>query len=78
MAEADGTELGYLVPVDAPDPAIDPFGFTETAVSLRRIEALSRQIRSRHVLMVLDADMSGDGLQVVKPGPPAENFPHRR
>ena len=72
--EADGTGLGYLVPVDAPDPGTDPVGFTEKAISMRQIETVSKQIRSRHVLMVFDACLSGDIFQMVeaKPSPHIE------
>ena len=71
IEEADGTGLGYLVPVDAPDPQNDPVGFTEKAISMRQIETVSKQIRSRHVLMVFDARLSGDIFQMVeaKPSP---------
>lgn len=74
IAEADGTGLGYLVPVDAPDPQNDPVGFTEKAISMRQMETVSRQIRSRHVLMAFDSCFSGDIFRMfeAKPSPHIE------
>ncbi len=71
IEEADGTGLGYLVPVDAPDPDHDPIGFTEKAISMRQIETVSKQIRSKHVLMAFDSCFSGATFQMVeaKPSP---------
>lgn len=71
IEEADGTGLGYIVPVDAPDPDKDPIGFTEKAISMRQIETISKQIRSKHVLMAFDSCFSGDIFQMVeaKPSP---------
>lgn len=74
IEEVDGAGLGYLVPVDAPDPQNDPVGFTEKAISMRQMETVSKQILSRHVLMVFDARLSGDIFQMVeaKPSPHIE------
>ncbi|MGD8765029.1 MAG: caspase family protein [Desulfobacteraceae bacterium] len=69
IEEADGTKLGYLVPVDAPDPNKDLFGFLERAISMRRIETVSKQIRSKHVLMAFDSCFSGAIFQMVRSRP---------
>ena len=69
LQEADGTRLGYLVPVDATDPGIDPIGFTETAFSMRAIETVARQILAKHVLMIFDAPLSGDIFAMALPQP---------
>ena len=71
IEEADGTKLGYLVPVDAPDPDKDLLGFMEHAVSMRQIETVSKQIRSKHVLMVFDSCFSGAIFQMVRSKPSA-------
>jgi formylglycine-generating enzyme required for sulfatase activity len=67
--EADGTKLGYLVPVDAPDPYQDLFDFYERAVSMRRIETFAKQIKSKHVLMIFDSCFSGAIFQMVRAKP---------
>ena len=71
IEEADGTKLGYLVPVDAPDPDKDLLGFMERAVSMRQIETVSKQIRSKHVLMAFDSCFSGAIFQMVRSKPSA-------
>jgi hypothetical protein len=69
IEEADGAKLGYLVPVDAPDPDKDFLGFLERAISMRQIETVSKQIRSKHVLMVFDSCFSGAIFQMVRARP---------
>ena len=82
IGEADGTKLGYLIPVDAPDPEKDLSGFMDQAVSMRQIETVSKQILSKHVLMIFDSCFSGAIFQMVraKPSPYIEekvSFPTR-
>lgn len=67
--EADGSQLGYIVPVDAPDPDRDLAGFMDKAVSMRKIQTIANQIRSRHVLMVFDSCFSGAIFQLVRAKP---------
>ena len=69
IQEADGTKLGYLVPVDAPDPDKDMLGFMERAVSMRQVETVSKQIMSKHVLMAFDSCFSGAIFQMVRAKP---------
>lgn len=69
IEEADGTKLGYLVPVDAPDPDKDLLGFMEKAISMRQIETVSKQIRAKHVLMAFDSCFSGAIFQMVRTKP---------
>ena len=71
IKEADGTKLGYLVPVDAPDPEKDLLGFMEKAISMRQIETVSKQIWSKHVLMAFDSCFSGAIFQMVRTKPSA-------
>ena len=59
LKKADGNRLGYIVPVDAPDPDKDLATFMTRAVSMREIEELSMLINSRHVLMAFDCCFSG-------------------
>ncbi|WP_419662349.1 uncharacterized protein Dvar_28080 [Desulfosarcina variabilis str. Montpellier] len=69
LAEADETKLGYLVPVDAPDPEKDLPGFMDSAISMRTIETVSKQISSKHVLMAFDSCFSGAIFQMVRARP---------
>lgn len=55
----DGSKLGYIVPVDAPDPERDPTGFMNRSVSMREIEEICTLIKAKHVLMIFDSCFSG-------------------
>ena len=56
---ADGTKMGYIVPKDCPLPTVDPAGFAELAISMRRFEDLALRVKCRHVLMAFDSCFSG-------------------
>jgi tol-pal system protein YbgF len=71
LAEADGSKLGFLVPVDAPDPETDEYGFMNRAVSMRQIETVAKRIRAKHVLMAFDSCFSGAIFQMVRAKPSA-------
>jgi len=70
LSEADGSNLGYIVPVDAPDPDRDETGFMGRAISMREIETVARRIQSKHVLMVFDSCFSGAIFQLSRAKPP--------
>jgi len=59
LLKADDTKLGYIVPVNAPDPEKDLSGFMTAAVSMREIEEISTLIKAKHVLMAFDSCFSG-------------------
>ena len=69
LEEADGTKLGYIVPVDAPRPAQDETGFMRRAIDMRQIETVAKRIRSKHVLMVFDSCFSGALFSMVRSAP---------
>lgn len=69
LKEVDGSKLGYIVPVDAPDPAVDEMGFMEKAVSMRQVETVARRIMSKHVLMMFDSCFSGALFQITRAKP---------
>lgn len=56
---ADGRNVGYIVPVDAPLPPADKLGFERKAVDMRAIEAFAEQIRAKHALFIFDSCFSG-------------------
>ncbi|MEA2038472.1 MAG: caspase family protein [Thermodesulfobacteriota bacterium] len=70
LAEADGAKLGYIVPVDAPNPDQDEMGFMENAISMRQIETVARRIQAKHVLMIFDSCFSGAIFQISRAKPP--------
>jgi len=59
LKRADGTKLGYIVPVDTPNPEDTLSGFMNCAVSMREVEEISTLIKSKHVLMAFDSCFSG-------------------
>ncbi len=59
LVEADGSKLGYIVPVDAPNPNKDELGFMAKGISMRQVETVARRIQAKHVLMVFDSCFSG-------------------
>ena len=51
---ADGEELGYLVPRDAPLKSADPRGFVDAAISMQRVAQAVKRMRFKHALFVFD------------------------
>lgn len=54
-----GEELGYIVPVDAPNPYHDLAGFQSKAMEMQQIEIYAKRIQSKHALFLFDACFSG-------------------
>jgi formylglycine-generating enzyme required for sulfatase activity len=54
-----GETLGYIVPVDAPNPNYDPSGFQNKAMEMAQVEIYARRLQSKHALFVFDACFSG-------------------
>lgn len=69
LKEADGTKLGYIVPVDAPNPNRDELGFMRTSMSMREIETVARRVNAKHVLMVFDSCFSGSLFNMTRANP---------
>lgn len=69
LDEADGTALGYIVPVDAPRPGKDEFGFVDRAIDMRQVETVAKRIASKHVLMMFDSCFSGAIFTMVRAAP---------
>ena len=69
LKEAGGKKLGYIVPVDAPNPDRDELGFMEHAISMREIETIAKRIQARHAIMLFDSCFSGAIFQAVRSKP---------
>ena len=54
-----GEELGYIVPVDAPNPYVDLNQFRRDAMSMQRIEEYAMSIDAKHALFIFDSCFSG-------------------
>lgn len=54
-----GNEIGYLLPVNCPNPERDPIGFQTKAMPMGQIELFAQQIQAKHALFLFDACFSG-------------------
>jgi menaquinone-dependent protoporphyrinogen IX oxidase len=54
-----GSEMGYIVPVDAPNPENDIDGFVNKAMDMQQIEVFAKRIESKHALFLFDSCFSG-------------------
>ncbi|MEE8435336.1 MAG: caspase family protein, partial [bacterium] len=54
-----GDDMGYIVPVDAPNPNRDPDGFLAAALDMQQIEVYAKRIQARHALFLFDSCFSG-------------------
>ena len=54
-----GEILGYVVPVDAPNPNINLSGFRSKSMPMSRIEEYAKLTQSKHALFLFDACFSG-------------------
>jgi outer membrane protein OmpA-like peptidoglycan-associated protein len=52
-------DMGYLVPVDALDPNINPAKFFSKAVPIETIQTWARELSARHALFLFDSCFSG-------------------
>lgn len=51
--------LGYIVPVNAPDPSADLAGFQAMSIEMKAIEIFAYSIQSKHALFLFDACFAG-------------------
>ncbi len=54
-----GEEMGYIVPVDAPNPYRDLTGFMQFGIDMQRIEGYAKRINSKHAIFLFDSCFSG-------------------
>jgi formylglycine-generating enzyme required for sulfatase activity len=54
-----GNDIGYLLPVNCPNPERDPMGFQTRAMPMGQIELFAQQVQSKHALFLFDACFSG-------------------
>lgn len=56
---AYGDEMGYIIPVDAPNPNRDKNGFLDAALDMQQIEVYAKRIQAKHALFLFDSCFSG-------------------
>ncbi len=56
----DGSQgIGYIVPIDAPNPKAHLVGFLEKAIAMELFDIYAKQIKSDHALFIFDSCFSG-------------------
>jgi formylglycine-generating enzyme required for sulfatase activity len=60
-----GGDMGFIAPVDAPDPRLNEAGFKAKAVDMQKFESFAKTIDSKHVLFVFDSCFSGSVFEIV-------------
>lgn len=66
---AYGDDMGYIVPVDAPNPHDDQAGFLSKAIDMQMIEVYARRIQSKHALFLFDSCFSGSIFSLSRAAP---------
>jgi Zn-dependent protease with chaperone function len=59
VKQSYGEEMGYIVPVDAPNPNRDPAGFVAKALDMQVMEVFAKRIQAKHALFLFDSCFSG-------------------
>jgi Tfp pilus assembly protein PilF len=59
IKQSYGEEIGYIVPLDAPNPNTDRAGFMRKAMDMQSMEGYARRIQSKHALFLFDSCFSG-------------------
>jgi uncharacterized protein (TIGR02145 family) len=54
-----GEVIGYIVPIDAPNPNTNQSGFMSKSMPMSRIEEYAKMAQSKHALFLFDACFSG-------------------
>jgi formylglycine-generating enzyme required for sulfatase activity len=54
-----GEELGYIVPVDAPNPNYDLAKFQSQSMEMAQVEIYARRLQAKHAMFIFDACFSG-------------------
>ncbi|MCI5157220.1 MAG: caspase family protein, partial [Candidatus Electrothrix sp. AUS1_2] len=54
-----GGEMGYIVPVDAPNPHVDHKGFLRKAMSIEEFGIFAKRIDSKHAIFIFDSCFAG-------------------
>lgn len=59
LKNAYGGDMGYIIPVDAPNPNYDKDGFMYKSMDMQMIEVYAKRIQSKHALFLFDSCFSG-------------------
>lgn len=62
-------DMGYIVPVDAPNPNSNPTGFKAKAVPMQQFDTWAKQFDARHALFLFDSCFSGSIFNLTRSTP---------
>ena len=54
-----GDEMGYIVPINAPNPNVDKNGFLSLALDMQQMEVFAKRIQAKHALFLFDSCFAG-------------------
>ncbi|WP_457576798.1 caspase family protein [Desulfomarina sp.] len=69
-----GGEMGYIVPVDSPNPEKNLDGFLDTALDMQEMSVLARRILANHVLFLFDSCFSGSIFALTRATPKSISY----
>ncbi|MEI7982170.1 MAG: SUMF1/EgtB/PvdO family nonheme iron enzyme [Bacteroidota bacterium] len=69
-----GEELGYIVPVDAPNPNYDLARFQSQSMEMAQVEIYARRLQAKHALFIFDACFSGSLFSSTRAVPAIINY----
>lgn len=69
-----GDKLGYIVPIDAPNPHVNQTDFQAKAMEMAQIEIYAKRIQSKHALFLFDACFSGSLFAITRAVPEAISY----
>ena len=64
-----GRDMGYIVPVDVPNPNIDATGFKKKAIPMEQFNTWAKRIEARHALFLFDSCFSGSIFAITRAVP---------
>jgi formylglycine-generating enzyme required for sulfatase activity len=66
---AGGRDMGYIVPIDAPNPNSDLIGYKKKSIPMQQFDTWAKRIESRHALFLFDSCFSGSIFNVTRAVP---------
>ena len=67
--QAYGEDMGYIVPVDAPNPDRNLNGFIAKSMDMQQIEVFAKRIQSKHAMFIFDSCFSGSIFSLSRAAP---------
>ncbi|MBT7408362.1 MAG: SUMF1/EgtB/PvdO family nonheme iron enzyme [Methylococcales bacterium] len=69
-----GEDMGYIIPIDAPNPQLDKIEFINKSLDMQLIEVYAKRIQAKHALFVFDSCFSGSIFALSRAAPSLINY----